>query len=91
MAVDSNLLASPEATMPDILIRNIDPSVVALLKERAKESGTSLQFEAKRALEDSVKYTWAEFAEVARKSRERTAHLPQTDSARLVREDRDSR
>ena len=55
----------------------------------ARFRGTSLQFEAKAALESAVKYTKTEFIEVARSSRERSAGKSQTDSTRLIRETRD--
>jgi len=76
--------------MPDMLIRGVDPSVVERLKRRAAEHGTSLQFEAKAALESAVKYSRAEFLEVARASRARTTKIQQTDSTDLIRETRDS-
>jgi plasmid stability protein len=91
MVSDIRMLASREATVPDILIRNVNAAVIEILKTRAKRSGTSLQYEAKQVLESSVKYSWPEFALVARELRAETAHTPQTDSTLLIREDRDSR
>lgn len=76
--------------MPDVFIRGVDPLVVEKLKRRAADRGTSLQFEAKTALESAVKYSRAEFLEVARASRARSAGTPQTDSTELIRETRDS-
>ena len=74
--------------MPDILIRGVDSAVVERLKRRAELHGTSLQVEAKRALESATKFTKEEFLEVARESRERTRGLD-IDSTRLIRESRD--
>jgi plasmid stability protein len=76
--------------MPDILIRGVDQSVVERLKARAAANHTSLQFEAKEALESTVKYSRAEFLEIARASRARSAGRPQTDSTALIRETRDA-
>jgi plasmid stability protein len=75
--------------MPDILIRGVDPIVVERLKERARLHHTSLQHEAKMALESTVTYTREEFAEVAARSRARSG--PQTtDSTDLIRATRDA-
>jgi plasmid stability protein len=79
------------AIMPDILIRGVDPIVVNRLKERAARFGTSLQHEAKMALESTVKYTWEEFLEVARAERESTRGTWHLDSTQLIREGRDER
>lgn len=76
--------------MPDVLIRNVPKKVLEGLKRKAKRHGRSLQQELKLLLaevsEDSVK----DFAERARFVRERIAkYAPvQTDSAELIREDR---
>ena len=75
--------------MPDILIRGVDSTVVERLKRRASLRGTSLQVEAKRALESAAKYTKEEFLEVARESRERTKGVG-IDSTKLIRETRDA-
>jgi antitoxin FitA len=75
--------------MPDILIRAVDPAVIESLKRRAAENGTSMQAEAKRVLEDSVVLSGPEFAQLARRSRERSGHVTDWDSTAAVREDRD--
>ena len=77
--------------MPDILIRGVDPIVVKRLKERAARLGTSLQHEAKEALESTVKYTTEEFLEVAAAERASTAGTWHSDSTQLIRETRDER
>jgi hypothetical protein len=76
--------------MPDILIRGVDEAVVERLKQLAVSRGTSLQLEAKRALESAAKYTKEEFLEVARASQARSRHPQSTDSAKLIRESRDA-
>lgn len=76
--------------MPDILIRGVNQIVVDKLKRRAALLGTSLQVEAKRALESTVKYSKEEFLEISRESRERTKGMPHTDSTKLIRETRDA-
>ena len=75
--------------MPDILIRGVDPIVVKRLKELAARKGTSLQHEAKTALESTIKYTTEEFLEVARQLREETKDTWHLDSTQLIRETRD--
>ncbi|MFZ5914886.1 MAG: FitA-like ribbon-helix-helix domain-containing protein [Pseudomonadota bacterium] len=43
--------------MAQILIRNIDDAVIAKLRQRAAEAGTSLEEEARRALANSAGLT----------------------------------
>ena len=74
--------------MPDILIRGVDPAVVDRLKRRAELRGTSLQVEAKHALESAAKYSKVEFLGVARQLREETKGAS-IDTTRLIREARD--
>lgn len=76
--------------MPDILIRGVDPLVVEKLKSLAEARGTSLQTEAKRALESSARYTREEFLEVTRRWQERTTGRIHGDSTDLIRETRDA-
>jgi plasmid stability protein len=90
MVSDIRMLASREATMPDILIRNVSPSVIELLKKRARDNGTSLQHEARQVLENSVKYSWPKFAEEALKYRAGSPNDPMP-AADIIREEHDAR
>ena len=76
--------------MATLTVRNLDDAVVARLKRRAKAHNRSLEAEVREILADSsepgVKIGFREFAErIAAK----TSNVPQTDSALLIREDRD--
>jgi antitoxin FitA len=76
--------------MAQILIRDLDPRHVERLKQRARQHGRSLQGEAKAILETaaatlSKEEAWA----VAAEWRRRLAGAMTTDSADLLREDRE--
>jgi plasmid stability protein len=76
--------------MPDVLVRDVDESALARLKERAKSHGRSLGVELKMILEQAANQldmvTARELAERMSRSLEGRRH---TDSAELLREDRD--
>jgi antitoxin FitA len=76
--------------MPDVLVRDIDEAVVARLKEKAKAHGRSLGVELKFILEQAAKQldmvAARDAAERMSRSLEGRRH---TDSAELLREDRD--
>jgi plasmid stability protein len=74
----------------DLLIRGLDDLMIKKLKERAARHMTSLNSEVKDIITREVRYSPAEFAEIARRSRERTGFIA-GDSTDLVREDRDNR
>jgi plasmid stability protein len=76
-----------------VLVRNIDDDILERLKTRAAGNGRSLQAELKLILEASArkdkKLSFKEFIEHTAKLRTATAQRPQTDSAELLREDRE--
>ncbi len=75
--------------MAQVLVRDLDPKVVARLKERARQHGRSLQKETKAILEHAARQgTMAEAREAAERVRLRLAGRTFSDSAELVREDR---
>lgn len=78
--------------MSDLLVRDIDPKTLAGLKQRAARHGRSLQREVRRILDEvaAEEPTSDNFWEWAREMRKLTAGTYQTDSAELIREDRDS-
>jgi len=75
--------------MPQLLIRNLETETIERLKERAKLHNRSLQGEAKSILELSAKMTMEEARERAMKIRASFGKKMLTDSAELIREDRE--
>ncbi len=78
--------------MSQILVRNVDPQVVAGLKRRAKANRRSLESEVRCILEESahqVKLTHEEALRLCDRIRRRFAGRKFPDSAELIREDRD--
>lgn len=77
--------------MTDVLVRNLSEEVVEKLKARAHKNGRSLQRELKMLVEQSVVTDAVDALALARKVRRRLARkgARQSDSAKLVREDRD--
>jgi len=78
--------------MPQILVRNLDEKVVRRLKDLAKRNGRSLQAEVRQILEqasDEPKLDHAEALKLADEIRRRFAGRRVSDSAELIREDRD--
>ncbi len=75
--------------MAEILVRDIDPKVVQRLKARAREHGRSLQKEVKLILEESAPATRSEILALLNNWRDRLSGRTFTDSADLIREDRE--
>jgi plasmid stability protein len=76
--------------MAQLLVWDLDDAAVARLKERARRNRRSLQAEAKAVLEAAAPlYTRDETLEVLRAWQERFRGEPMSDSAELIREDRD--
>ncbi|MGH8488335.1 MAG: FitA-like ribbon-helix-helix domain-containing protein [Gammaproteobacteria bacterium] len=74
--------------MSELLVRGLAPETIERLKAQAKQHGRSLQGEAKRILEEAVTFSLAEASGVAANWRERCAGRSFSDSAELLREDR---
>lgn len=78
--------------MPSILVQGLNPRTVERLKERAHVNGRSLQQEIKEILERAAgTLTMREARRLSEQWRHRLSRRSLTDSARLIREDRDSR
>lgn len=78
--------------MPDILVRGLDRQTVKRLKERARTSGRSLQQEVKDILERAAtSLTMEEARRLSGTWHRRLAGRSFSDSAELIRADRDSR
>ena len=76
--------------MPDVLVRDVNESALARLKERAKSNGRSLGVELKLILEQAAKQLDMTTArELAERMSRRLEGRHHTDSAELMREDRD--
>jgi plasmid stability protein len=74
--------------MTELLIRNVDPSLVERLKMCAKLHHRSLQGELKFIIETAAKMSMAETRRISGGWRKRLAGGTFTDSATLLREDR---
>lgn len=75
--------------MPNVLVRDVEKPILDKLKKKAARNGHSLQFEVLMILKDAA--TKAEplsELETARKIRESLKVKNQSDSAELLREDR---
>lgn len=73
----------------DVLIRDLDASVVQKLKRRAARQGRSLQAELREVLEESSRLDWASAWAAADRIRRRLAGRTFSDSTELIRQDRD--
>lgn len=79
-----------EVGVKDILIRKIEVSVVEKLKAKAKKQNRSLQAEMKIALQNAAsRLEPMSEQELIRKIRESNTKTNRTNSADLLREDRD--
>lgn len=77
--------------MAQLLVRDLDEAVLERLKERARQNRRSLQGEAKAILEASAAtYTRNEALETFRSWHKHFAGRRLSDSAMLIREDRDT-
>jgi antitoxin FitA len=77
--------------MPEILVRGLDQKTVKRLKERARISGRSLQQEVKDILERAATtLTMDEARRLSETWHRQLARRSFSDSAELIREDRDA-
>ena len=75
--------------MGQLLVRNIDDDLIRRLKERAAAHGRSAEAEHRIILEQALRSSGESFAERAARWRRQTAGRETTDSAELIRADRD--
>ncbi|WP_448203402.1 FitA-like ribbon-helix-helix domain-containing protein [Azospirillum sp. sgz302134] len=75
--------------MAQVEIRDIDDGLFEALRRRAQRNSRSLDQELREILRAAVAPDRASFLGEARRIRKRTIGRPQTDSADLLREDRD--
>jgi len=76
-------------TMPQLLVRDLDPDTVERLKLRARRHGRSLQGEVKAILEAAATFSMSEAAAVAEGWQRKLAGGMYTDSAEAIRVDRE--
>lgn len=74
--------------MAQVLIRDLDEDVIKVLKERAEKHQRSLQGELKAILTQAARVSPADATRIAAKIRRKLAGRHQTDSAKLLAEDR---
>lgn len=79
------------AILPDVLIRNLDPELLASLKAAAKMRGRSLQAEIHDILRRAGAQDMAGTRRLSAQWLKRLGRSAHTDSAALIREDRDAR
>lgn len=75
--------------MGDLLVRNIDDALIHLLEQRAAAHRRSIEAEHRMILQEALLAEDGIFARRARRWRCRTAGRHATDSAELIRADRD--
>lgn len=74
--------------MPDVLVRDVEEGILTKLKERAKENGRSLQNELTYVFRSLVNNEALSDDETAAKIKEGLRGRVFSDSAALLREDR---
>ena len=74
--------------MPNVLVRDLETTVLEKLKKRAAENGRSLQSEVHFIINLSVNSEPLSDVEVARKIKNSLRGRNHSDSAELLREDR---
>ncbi len=75
--------------MAQILVRNLDESLVSRLKSRAAHNNRSLQAEVKLILEQSTRLDAKAAQLMARQISKDLQYHPFADSSSLIREDRE--
>jgi antitoxin FitA len=81
-----------EQQVDSILVRGLDQKTIERLRERAQINGRTLQQEVKALLERAAEtLTMSEARRVSERWRHRLSRRSFCDSARFIREDRDSR
>jgi plasmid stability protein len=78
-----------DTAMAQVLVRNLPDDVVARLKARAARAGHSLEQELHKILIDAARPGRDEVLAEMDRIRAMTPKGPQTNSAELIREDRD--
>lgn len=77
--------------MGQVIVRNLDDTVIAAHKQRAKSRGVSLEQQLRDVLAETAKPSREELIADLRRIRAMTPKGPRIDSVDLIREDRDTR
>jgi plasmid stability protein len=77
--------------MPDVLVRDLDDDVLKQLKAAAKANGRSLQAEIHDVLRRAGACNLAETRRLSARWLKRLSRSGHSDSAALIRDDRDAR
>lgn len=75
--------------MAQVLIRDLDPDMVETIRESAQRHNRSLEAELRLILESAARHRSTDFWRTAERLRKRTTSRQQTDSADLIRADRE--
>jgi plasmid stability protein len=76
--------------MGQLLVRKVDDELIRLLKQRAALAGRSVEAEHRLILKEALRPGKPSFAERARRHREALRGHVHSDSAELLRADRDA-
>ncbi len=74
--------------MPNVLVRDVDEKVLEKLKNKAARNGHSLQREVQIILKEAINFEPLSDADVARKIKDSLRGRHHSDSAGLLREER---
>jgi plasmid stability protein len=74
--------------MPNVLVRDVDEKVLEKLKTKAARNGRSLQREVQFILSEAINFEPLSDSEVAKKIKDSLRGRSHSDSAELLREDR---
>ena len=77
--------------MAQVLVRNLDDQVVTVLRRKAELHGHSLEQELRIVLTAAARLGPDERVTLSRRIRAMTPTVKQTDSADIIRQDRDTR
>lgn len=75
--------------MATLLVRDLDDDLIARLKQRAQMHGRSAEAEHRAILESALAPSREEFVQTARRLREETRGRSHSNSAEIIRADRD--
>lgn len=75
--------------MAELLLRDVAPELVSALRERAEHHGRTIESEARAVLEESLGLSKSRALVAARRIRSSFAGRRLSNSAELLREDRD--
>lgn len=76
--------------MGQLLVRRLDDDLIRRLKQRAAAAGRTVEAEHRLLLEQALRPGKPSFVERARRHLEATRGRPYSDSAELIRADRDA-